>query len=78
MKSGACRRQHVRDEMVKRYLDEKASILTRKAYLATKYVVGLGRVGEIFVVYRREIRKNENSGKAAKVWDGEKIMDMRE
>ena len=40
--------------------------------------MGLGRVGEIFVVYRREIRKNENSVRAGKVWDGEKIMDMRE
>ena len=37
-----------------------------KDELATKFVVGLGRVGEIFVVYRREIGGNENSVKAAK------------
>ena len=29
--------------------------------------MGLGRVGEIFVVYRREIGKNENSVRAASV-----------
>ena len=32
--------------------------------------MGLGRVGEIFVVYRREIRKNENSVKAAECGGG--------
>ena len=37
-----------------------------KDELATKFVVGLGRVREIFVVYGREIGRNENSAKAAK------------
>ena len=45
---------------------------------ATKFVVGLGRVREIFVVYWREIGRNEKGVKGGKVWEGEKIMDMRE
>ena len=49
-----------------------------KDELATKFVVGLRRVREIFVVYWREIGRNEKSVKGGKVWEGEKIMDMRE
>ena len=49
-----------------------------KDELATKFVVGLGRVREIFVVYWREIGRNEKGLKGGKVWEGEKIMDMRE
>ena len=40
--------------------------------------MGLGRVREIFVVYRREIRRNEKECESGKVWEGEKSMDMRE
>ena len=40
--------------------------------------MGLGRVREIFVVYWREIGRNEKSVKGGEVWEGEKIMDMRE
>ena len=49
-----------------------------KNELATKFVVGLGRVREIYVVYWREIGRNEKNVKGGKVWEGEKIMDMRE
>jgi len=48
-----------------------------KDELATKFVVGLGRVREIFVVYWREIGRNEKGVEGGKMWEGEKIMDMR-
>ena len=37
-----------------------------KDELATKFVVGLGRVREIFVVYWREIGRNEKGVRVAK------------
>ena len=42
-----------------------------KNELATKFVVGLGRVREIYVVYWREIGRNEKNMKGGKVWEGE-------
>ena len=38
-----------------------------KDELATKFVVGPGRVGEIFVVYWREIGRNEKRVKGGRV-----------
>ena len=38
-----------------------------KDELATKFVVGLGRVREIFVVYWREIGRNEKGVKGGRV-----------
>ena len=49
-----------------------------KNELATKFVVGLGRVRENFVVYWREKLEAMRRYEGGKTWEGKKIMDMGE
>ena len=75
MKSGGCRRRHVRDKTVRKVPGRKSLDFDE---LATKFVMGLGRVREIIVVYWREKLEAMRRYGEGKTWGGKKIMDMGE
>ena len=77
MRSGACRRQHVRDKMVRKVPGRKSLDFDE---LATKFVMGLGRVSYLgknrsLLAGKLEAMRRYGEGKT---WGGKKIMDMGE
>ena len=77
MKSGGCRRRHVRDKTVRKVPGRKSLDFDE---LATKFVMGLGRVSYLgrnrsLLAGKLEAMRRDGEGKT---WGGKKIMDMGE
>ena len=77
MKSGGCRRRHVRDKTVRKVPGRKSLDFDE---LATKFVMGLGRVsylGKNRSLLAGKLGAMRRYGEG-KTWGGKKIMDMGE